>query len=259
MDSRFSADFQIYSYRILLQTKIKRFQVRVVELSNQWTTSSTHEPLELRNTLKERGSQPTTSKATKLFHLTTAITIIRFLQVAELVTSREDLPRMQVLHKMEAFSWKILSVPGWKLDSHQAPQAWATLRCNSSSNSNNRANRTPLKTSPTWEALSKQLTTTATVWEVAMALSRSRDLPHKTSTLREQDSLHIQIKKWGLLPWAQRIRLIGILDRQQVDLGHRAIIANQLINQQTVNRGRDLDKLGRQLELRSIPILIQDQ
>lgn len=35
MVTRFSADFQIFSYKILSQTKIKRFQDKVAELFNQ--------------------------------------------------------------------------------------------------------------------------------------------------------------------------------------------------------------------------------
>jgi len=107
--TKFSADFQIFSYRILLHKKTKRYQDKVAELSNRLTTFSTPEPLVLRNTHKEREYLLIISKAMKLFHLTIATTITQSHRVVALMVSKEDHPKMQVKVKTVVFSSRILS------------------------------------------------------------------------------------------------------------------------------------------------------
>jgi hypothetical protein len=57
-----------------------------------------------KSTPKEREFLPTTSKVKKSFHLKAAITITRFLQVAQTITNSADLQKIQIPLKMEAFS-----------------------------------------------------------------------------------------------------------------------------------------------------------
>jgi hypothetical protein len=62
MANRFSADFQIFSYRIPLPIKTKRCLVKGEELSSRSTIFSTLERLEPRSIHRENESQLTTSK-----------------------------------------------------------------------------------------------------------------------------------------------------------------------------------------------------
>lgn len=110
--TRFSADFQIFSYKIPLQIRTKRYLDKVAELSSLLTTFSILEQLVHRSILRESESLPTISKAMKLFLLIIAITITRSLQVGALMASREAHPKMLVKTRMEAFSSKTPSRQG---------------------------------------------------------------------------------------------------------------------------------------------------
>lgn len=114
LGTRFSADFQIFSYKIPLQIRTKRYQDRVVEHSSLLITFSILAQQVLRSTLRESVFLPTTSKAMTLFPLIIAIIITQSHQVEESMASREAHPKMLVKTRMEVFSSKTLSHQEWK-------------------------------------------------------------------------------------------------------------------------------------------------
>ena len=116
-ETKFSADFQIFSYRILLQIKTKRYQDKVAELSNQLTTSLIHVLLVLKNTLKEREFQHTISKAVILYHHIMETTTLS-LQVVAWMGNREAHLKTLAQTRMVVSSSRIHSRQGWRSDSH---------------------------------------------------------------------------------------------------------------------------------------------
>ena len=104
MGIRFSADFQIFSYKILWPTKTKKFQDKVAEPFNQLIISSTQELQEPRNIHREKEFRLTIFKAMKLFLLTTVTIITQSLQVVALTAPREAHLKMQVKTKTAVFS-----------------------------------------------------------------------------------------------------------------------------------------------------------
>jgi hypothetical protein len=202
--TKFSADFQIFSYKIHSPTKTKRCPARVEGHFNQLTTSSTLGPQVRRSTLKERGSRLTTSKAVRLSRHTTATITTPYLPRAASATSRGSPPKTQEPRKMVAFSWRIPFLPGWRLASLPLAQGWATPSSSSSSSSSR--TRTTLQASTWGVAQWRRPTTTVTGWLDARAPWTISGHLHRTSMLRGQVCLRPLSRTWGTRQWVTKIR-----------------------------------------------------